>query len=153
MIITLAEAGAARLPDVMAVMADAFEPSFGEAWTEPQCRGILIMPGVWLTIATADDRPQGFSIARVVADEAELLLLGVRAGARRRGLGSTLLRAFRDGARARGACRLHLEMREGNAAIAMYNAAGFEQVGRRRDYYRGPAAISFDALTLACTID
>lgn len=151
--IMIAEAGASRLSDVMAVMADAFDPGFGEAWTEPQCRGILIMPGVWMAIAVDAAGPQGFSIARVVADEAELLLLGVRAASRRRGLGSALLTTFRESARTRGARRLHLEMREGNAAIAMYNAAGFQQVGRRRDYYRGPAAVCFDALTLACTID
>lgn len=150
--ITLSDAGVGRLHEVMEVMVEAFDPAFGEAWTEPQCRGIVVMPGVWMTIAAGEESPLGFSIARVVADEAELLLLAVRADARRRGIGTALLGAFRDGARARGAARLHLEMRDGNAAIAMYNAAGFQQVGRRRDYYRGAASVGFDALTLAINI-
>jgi len=147
--VTLADAGAAQLGDVMAIMAEAFDPAFGEAWTEPQCRGILILPGMWMTIGRRDGKAVGFSIARIVVDEAELLLLGVRRDARRRGVGRALLAAFCDEAEARGARRVHLEMRDGNAATAMYTAAGFKQVGRRPNYYRGTPSQSFDALTLS----
>lgn len=147
--VALSDVGAAQLPSVMAIMAESFDPAFGEAWSEAQCGGILIMPGVWMTLGSLDGSAAGFTIARVVADEAELLLLGVRAGARRRGVGGALLGHFCDAARARGARRVHLEMRHGNAAAAMYSAAGFEQVGRRRNYYRGSDGQSFDAVTLS----
>lgn len=147
--ITLTRAGAADLPHVIGIMADAFDPGFGEAWSEPQCSGILIMPGVWMTLARCEARAAGFSIARIVADEAELLLIAVRADARRRGVGQALLTSFCENARRRGARRVHLEMRDGNAAASMYSAAGFEQVGRRPNYYRGAGAESFDALTLS----
>lgn len=150
--VTLADARVGALPAIMAIMADAFDPAFGEAWTEAQCRGILIMPGVWMTLADCDRDPAGFSIARIVADEAELLLLGVSARLRRRGVGSALLHDFCRGAGARGATRLHLEMRAGNAAASMYSAAGFQQVGCRPNYYRGPAGQSFDAMTLCRTL-
>ncbi len=133
-------------------MAEAFDPAFGEAWTESQCSGILIMPGVWMTLAAREGEPAGFTIARIVADEAELLLLGVRADARRCGVGTALLRGFREQAAARGARRLHLEMRDGNDAGAMYSAHGFEQVGRRANYYRGADTRRFDAVTLSCMI-
>jgi len=147
--ITLGDARAAQIGDVMVIMAEAFDPEFGEAWTEPQCSGILILPGVWITIARCDGAPAGFSIARIVVDEAELLLLGVRRDARRQGVGRALLDAFCRQARQRGARRVHLEMRDGNAAARMYRMAGFEQVGRRPNYYRGSASQSFDALTLS----
>lgn len=147
--ITLADARAAQIGDVMVIMGEAFDPEFGEAWTEPQCSGILILPGVWITIAHCDGEPAGFSIARIVMDEAELLLLGVCRDARRQGVGRALLDAFCRQARHRGASRVHLEMRDGNAAAQMYRMAGFEQVGRRPDYYRGSASQSFDALTLS----
>lgn len=150
--IALSDCRAAQLPQVMALMTQAFDPAFGEAWSEAQCSGILIMPGVWMTLAARDGEPAGFTIARIVADEAELLLLGVRADARRNGVGTALLRAFREQAAARGARRLHLEMRDGNDAGAMYSAHGFEQVGRRRNYYRGADARRFDAVTLSCLI-
>lgn len=150
--IALSDCRAAELPQVMSLMAQAFDPGFGEAWSEAQCSGILVMPGVWMTLASRDGAPVGFSIARVVADEAELLLLGVRSSARRCGVGTALLKAFRDQAAARGARRLHLEMRDGNDAASMYEAHGFEQVGRRANYYRGADTRSFDAVTLSCVI-
>lgn len=146
---TLSDIGAAQLPSVMAIMAESFDPAFGEAWSEAQCGGILVMPGVWMTLASLDGSAAGFTIARVIADEAELLLLGVRTGARRRGVGGALLRHFCDAARIRGARRAHLEMRNGNAAAAMYSAAGFEQVGRRPNYYRGSDGQIFDAVTFS----
>lgn len=136
----------------MAVMSSAFDPLFGEAWSEAQCSGILIMPGVWMTLATRNDEPAGFTIARIIGDEAELLLLAVRGDMRRQGVGSGLLDRFCKIAAARGARRLHLEMRDGNGASAMYSARGFEQVGRRLNYYRGTGIESFDALTLSCTL-
>lgn len=148
----LVDARAQHLPAVMAVMADTFDPEFGEAWTQAQCAGILPMPGVWMTLAERDGVPVGFSIARVVVDEAELLLLGVRRSARGRGVGGALLSAFCDAAQTRGARRVHLEMRRGNGAAAMYGAAGFEQVGRRPNYYRGLDGQCYDALTLSRAI-
>jgi len=148
-VIALRDGRAEQLGDVMAIMAEAFDPAFGEAWTASQCSGILILPGVWMTLADLGGAPAGFTIARVVSDEAELLLLAVRDEARRRGVGRALLDAFCHDAARRGARRVHLEMREGNAAAAMYRGAGFEQVGRRPNYYRGPDAECFDALTLS----
>lgn len=147
--LALAECRGERLDDVMRIMRDAFAADFGEAWTGPQCSGILIMPGVWMTLATRDGMPAGFTIARIVADEAELLLIGVTPGCRRSGIGSALLRRFLHVAGKRGARRVFLEMRDGNNAGAMYKSHGFEQVGRRPNYYRGVGGQSFDALTLS----
>lgn len=150
--IALNEARAPQLADVMAIMAESFDPAFGEAWTHAQVGGILILPGVWMTLADLDGVPAGFSVARVVADEAELLLLAVRGDRRRRGVGGALLFAFCEAAQARGARHVHLEMRRGNAAEAMYIRAGFEQVGCRPNYYRGPDGQRFDALTLSRSV-
>ena len=141
--------GQADLRDVMAVMDDSFDPRFGEAWTMVQCAGMLPMPGVWLTLAREDEQVLGFALARLVADEAELLLLAVKTAGQRRGIGRILLEHFEDQALARGAARLHLEVREGNHALSLYEKAGFELVGRRRDYYSGQKGDRYDALTLA----
>ena len=139
----------ADLHDVMAVMEDSFDPRFGEAWTMGQCAGLLPWPGVWLTLARADEAVLGFALARVVADEAELLLLAVKTAGQRRGVGRILLEDFEDEAVARGATRLHLEVREGNHALSLYERSGFGLVGRRRDYYSGQKGDRYDALTLA----
>jgi ribosomal-protein-alanine N-acetyltransferase len=147
--VILSHGGDADLRDVMAVMHDSFDPRFGEAWTMSQCGGLLPLPGVWLTLARGEDEVLGFALARLVADEAELLLLAVTAAGQRRGIGRILLEHFEDEASARGAARLHLEVREGNHALSLYEQAGFRLVGRRRDYYCGQKGDRYDALTLA----
>lgn len=136
------------IDDVMAIMTSAFSPCFGEAWTRSQCAGILPMRGVSLTLAESDGVAVGFSLVRAVADEAELLLLAVDQTAQRRGIGHALLDHFIGAARADGAHRLHLEVRDGNPAMALYRAAGFVAAGRRRNYYHGPQGEAYDAVTL-----
>src|SRR3546814_1177284 len=81
--ITVAEGGILDLDAVMSVMDDSFDPSYGEAWTAPQCAGLMPMPGVWLSLAREGQDVVGFSLARVVSDEAELLLLAVSRGGQR----------------------------------------------------------------------
>jgi ribosomal-protein-alanine N-acetyltransferase len=147
--VELASGGLADLPAVMTVMEAAFEARFGEAWTAPQCAGLLPMGGVWLTLARTDGAPVGFSMARMVAGEAELLLLAVHPGARGRGIGKSLVEHFLAAASARGAERFYLEVRDGNAALNLYNASGFQIVGRRRGYYSGRDGSNYDALTLS----
>ena len=147
--VVLSPGGDADLRGVMTVMDDSFDPRFGEAWTMAQCAGLLPLPGVWLTLARHEEEVLGFSLARLVADEAELLLLAVKAAGQRRGIGRILLEHFEDEAAARGAVRLHLEVREGNHALSLYEQAGFGLVGRRRDYYCGQKGDRYDALTLA----
>jgi [ribosomal protein S18]-alanine N-acetyltransferase len=134
---------------VMTVMEDSFDPCYGEAWTASQCAGLLPMPGIWLSLAREEGAVVGFALARAVADEAELLLLAVRRGSQRRGIGKKLLDRFVAVARRRGAARLHLEVREGNHAVNLYREAGFGLVGRRPNYYNGPGGECYDALTLA----
>ena len=142
--------GRARdLDAVMDVMDDGFDPAFGEAWTAPQCSGLLPVPGVWLTLALTADEVIGFALSRIVADEAELLLLAVKKKWQRRGVGQALLESFRSTAIGRGAQRLHLEVREGNHAVKLYKTAGFSEVGRRRGYYSGRDGQVYDALTLS----
>jgi ribosomal-protein-alanine N-acetyltransferase len=140
----------ADIGEVILIMESAFGTAYGEAWTRSQCAGILPMTGVTLTLARAEaDRPVGFSLVRSVADESELLLLGVMPEHQRQGIGSLLLDYFIKNAREQGSSRLHLEVRRGNPAAAMYRNAGFVQVGRRQNYYSGADGQRFDALTLA----
>lgn len=148
--VTLSEGGLLDLADVMTVMDDSFEPCFGEAWTAAQCAGLMPMPGVWLTLAhDMIGAPVGFALSRIVVDEAELLLLAVRTGAQGRGVGRSLVERFIEIATERGARRLHLEVRDGNHAIRLYEGLGFALVGRRPNYYNGPGGRNYDALTFA----
>lgn len=151
--ITVSEGGVLDLDHVMRVMNDSFDPAYGEAWTAPQCAGLIPMPGVWLSIARDGEAVLGFALGRVVLREAELLLLAVKRGSQGAGVGRKLLQRFVEVAVARGAQRLHLEVRDGNPAIKLYRSAGFAEVGRRKNYYTGRDGQIYDALTLAKTAE
>jgi [ribosomal protein S18]-alanine N-acetyltransferase len=146
-LVELREGGAQDIAAVDRIMQAAFEPRFGEAWTAPQCLGMLSLPGVWLVLASLDGKDIGFAMARSTGPDGELLLLATDPAARRRGVAGTLLRAVIAEAKARGVLDLHLEVRSGNDAVRLYRREGFDKVGERPDYYRGKTGQSFDAQT------
>lgn len=144
---------------IMAVMAAAFDPAFGEAWNRRQVEDALKFGNCHYFLVNAKglaaldgEPPAGFSLSRTGFEEEELLLLGVIPEFRRCGIGRTLLSQLRIAAGTRGAKRLLLEMRRGNPAEALYTAFGFYPVGERREYYRTPAGLRLDAITFACDI-
>ena len=145
---TIARGGRDDVAEVMRTMDEAFDPRFGEAWTAAQCGGAIGMPGVWLVVARSGDEPAGFALVRVIVDEAELLLIAVRPAFRRLGIARALIEEVVAIATRNNATRLLLEMRDGNAAFALYAGAGFSEIGRRRGYYTGRNREIFDAVTL-----
>lgn len=79
----------------------------------------------------------GYAGCCVVGSDADVQTLAVAASARGSGLGRRLLDHLVQVAAGCGARRLHLEVRADNVpAIGLYRSAGFEEVGRRRGYYR-----------------
>ena len=147
MTLELVDGGADNLDSVMKVMTAAFPARYGEAWTRSQCAGILPMTGVRLVVARDGDETVGFSLFRTIADDAELLLLAVAPEAQGHGIGRKLLEHFVEDAKKNGAAKIHLEVRDGNPAIRVYEAAGFVQSNRRRNYYHGRDGARYDALT------
>ena len=147
--VTLCQGNANDLDGVMDVMSNAFDGGFGEGWSRSQCAGILPLSGVVLTLARdRHGQARGFSLQRRVADESELLLLAVHRSAQRGGIGMQLLDHFVASSRSSGATKLHLEVRDGNPATAMYQAFGFAPAGRRTNYYHGSDGRLFDAVTM-----
>lgn len=143
-----------NLDSVMRVMTAAFSDRYGEAWTRSQCAGILPMAGVKLVLAEdGKDHVVGFSLYRTISDDAELLLLAVAPDSQGQGIGRDLLGHFIEDAKKNGAARIHLEVRDGNPAIRLYEAAGFEQANRRRNYYHGRGGGQFDALTFVLSTE
>jgi ribosomal-protein-alanine N-acetyltransferase len=87
-------------------------------------------------VAVQDGRMQGFLVARTVAPgECEVLNMAVAPEFRRRGIGRALFESLLGGYR--GA--VFLEVRESNEiARKFYKIIGFQEVGRRPDYYGSP---------------
>ncbi|WP_431469611.1 GNAT family N-acetyltransferase [Sphingosinithalassobacter sp. LHW66-3] len=148
-LVALRPGGAHDLALVNSIMQEAFDPRYGEAWTTPQCMGMLSLPGAWLTLAELNGEAAGFALARSAGPEAELLLLATRPASRGRGVGGALLRAVVEEARERRVLDLHLEVRAGNAAARLYQREGFTKVGERRGYYRGRNGQLFDGETFS----
>lgn len=117
-------------------------------WSEAEIAGLLADPTVFLLEA-----PAGFLMGRAVAGEAELLTLAVDPAARRTGTGRALVARFLDEARARGGETAFLEVSaENDAAIALYDSAGFVTAGRRRGYYATSDGRRIDALVMSCAL-
>lgn len=114
-------------------------------------REILAMPGATGRLALAGDRlvagpgpsgPAGLVLWRIAADEAEILTIAVLPPWRRQGLGRRLVEIAAAEAAQAGATVLFLEVATTNAGgRALYAAAGFNPVGRRRGYYNGADAL------------
>lgn len=90
----------------------------------------------------------GFILSRVVGDEAEILTVCVAPRVRGRGFGARLLAAHVPDLMRAGVRQLFLEVEAGNeAAIKLYTRQGFEEIGRRKGYYRSAAGAA-DAVTM-----
>jgi [ribosomal protein S18]-alanine N-acetyltransferase len=117
-------------------------------WTRAEFSALLDSPHV---TALGDDR--AFILARIIADEAEVLTIATDPDHRRHGLARALLARFHAAAQAKGAVTAFLEVAADNApALGLYLSAGYVQAGLRRAYYDradGPAA---DALILRCLL-
>ena len=84
----------------------------------------------------------GWVVMSAIGAEADVMTIATTEAARGRGVGRSLLTAGLDWAARQGAEVVHLEVADGNdAALGLYRSLGFEEWGRRPDYYPGADAI------------
>ncbi len=113
-----------------------FKESGERAWSADEFRQLLGTPGCLGMVAVLEQRPAGLALARVAADEAEVLTLGVVPSLRRQGIGDFLLARLGHACRQCGARCLFLEVAEDNfPARRLYGSNGFVVVARRDGYY------------------
>lgn len=126
--------------EVMAAIHAASFPA-RDAWGAETFRQQASLPGVLALLHPSG----GMIVARIAADEAEILTLAVIPERRRGGVGAMLLHAASRQLAALGARACFLEVSVRNeAALALYANAGFIKAGLRRDYYSDTS----DALVL-----
>ncbi|MBQ0823647.1 GNAT family N-acetyltransferase [Microvirga terrae] len=95
-------------------------------------------------------KPVGFTLSRIVLDEAEIITVAIAAEARGKGHARPLLSRHLDELARRGVARVHLEVEDGNApALAAYRRLGFRDIGRRDGYYQKADGTRVAALTMA----
>ena len=119
-----------------------------DPWDNPAIAGIMGIAGFFGRIAREDRQPIGFVVALGLAEECEILSLGVLPDRRRTGCGSALLGAVCSEAMRRNMRSIVLEVAADNAAArALYAARGFLSVGCRPNYYQRTGG-RIDALIL-----
>ena len=89
----------------------------------------------------------GFIVWRVVADQAEIITIGVHPDARRGGIATAMLVLAETDAKKRGATKMFLEVADNNhPARAMYENNGYKQINIRPKYYDGIDAILMEKI-------
>lgn len=153
-----------QVDQIMTVMRAAFDPAWGEAWNRRQIEDSLAMPSTFALLADPQGQilpaqgsaaglpAAGFLLSRYAPGEEELLLIAVQPEFQRCGIGEALIRRLANDARARGAERIFLEMRENNPAARLYHRVGFEPIGRRKAYYLLADGNRMDAITFGLSI-
>lgn len=133
------------------ILARLHAECFDNPWGAAEFAKLMAMPGAIALLALDDGEPLAFLLARQAADEAEILTIGTRPFARRRGLALRLMDALAQDLPA--ARRLFIEVARGNkAARALYARAGFAVAGERPGYYERPGSMREDALVMAKAI-
>ena len=141
------EATALDLEAITAIEASCFPIA---PWPRETFADELLRPQAHTLVATSHGRVVAFACVWHVADEAHLLRIAVEPTGQRTGIGRALLVRVIADARASGCVQIDLEVARGNAAaLAFYLAAGFAQVGERKQYYRAPPD---DALLLRLSL-
>lgn len=125
--------------------------AFSDPWSLQSFRDALEHPAVHFVAARTDDGlVVGYVVAWLVADEGEIANLAVTPEVWGSGVGARLLDAALHEAADRGVVNVYLEVRDSNErARRLYRSRGFEEVGRRRGYYRRPVE---DAIVLRRTL-
>jgi ribosomal-protein-alanine N-acetyltransferase len=123
--------------DLPAIM-DIELASYAHPWTEALF--ISCIEGGYISrVLVEENRIIGYLIVSVAVGECHILNVCSAPAGRRRGVARYLLTHIFEEAQALGAEQVFLEVRPSNVnAIGLYEALGFEQVGRRKNYY--PAA-------------
>lgn len=137
---------AADLDRVLALEKNAFS----HPWTRKLYADALTSYECWMMCV--DKQHVGHGVISQVLDEAHLLNIAIAVEQQGQGLGLQLLEHLMQRASQRGCVECFLELRASNrSAYALYERFGFNEIGRRRDYY--PALDGYeDALVMACTL-
>jgi ribosomal-protein-alanine N-acetyltransferase len=142
--------GSATVHDLASVAAIE-RVAFSDPWSLRSIRQALDSPTVFFACARSDGGGVlGYVVAWFVADQGEIANIAVAPDHRGHGVGRALLDAALSEAEVRGISAVFLEVRDSNRrARELYASRGFEEVGRRRRYYRKPVE---DAIVLRRTL-
>ena len=126
------------------------QKAFSHPWTRELYADALTSYECWMMYV--GQQHVGHGVISQIVDEAHLLNIAIDVAQQGKGLGLQLLEHLMQRASQRGCVECFLELRASNlSAYGLYERFGFNEIGRRRDYY--PTAEGHeDALVMACTL-
>ena len=126
---------------------DIFElekDTFSDAWSEKVILDFINKGSV--LVHKNENKITGYCIFMLAADEGEILRIAVKKENKKKGIGRILIHSALNFLKSHGASSVYLEVRaSNNAAICLYESAGFEKTGIRQGYYKesGEDAVLF----------
>jgi len=139
----------AACPADLAAILQIEHRVFSDPWSADAFTSDFDDPYTWFRVIEVDGVVSGYVIARIVARQGEIVNIAVAPTHHGTGLGGRLLDAAIAATDADACEAVWLEVRVSNsAARRLYESRTFEEIGRRRGYYRGPVE---DALVLRRT--
>ena len=134
-----------KVSDVAAI-AELEKRCFSDPWSADSIASELVNPLSYWLVAEVDGQVVGYVGSQSVLDAADMMNIAVSPEYRRRGVAKALVNELTAYLSKNDVIALLLEVRVSNEpAITLYEKIGFQQVGRRPNYYRNPRE---DALIL-----
>ncbi|UUM13211.1 ribosomal protein S18-alanine N-acetyltransferase [Clostridiaceae bacterium HFYG-1003] len=110
--------------------------SFSSPWSREAIQAELHNEQAYYLTARADGQTVGYAGAWLVFDEVQITNIAVHPQMRGRGIAGRLLQALIEDMRERSMAVMFLEVRVSNqAAIRLYESAGFQYAGYRKGFY------------------
>ena len=126
-------------PEDVKAIAELEKVCFSDPWSENSIASELDNRLSYWLVAEINGEVAGYVGSQSVLDGADMMNLAVAPAHRRQGVGEALVKALTDYLQQQGIIVLLLEVRVTNdPAIALYRSLGFEQIGRRPNYYHHP---------------
>ena len=130
----------------VAQVAELEKLCFSDPWSENSVASELNNPLSFWLVALDGERVAGYIGSQTVMDESDMMNVAVHPDYRKQGIATALILGLVEELRKRGSRSLTLEVRASNeTAISVYSKLEFQEVGRRKNYYRNPRE---DALIL-----
>jgi len=135
-------------------LVDIHAGAFVRGWSAEDLAALMAGPNVFALAVRRESvfgvrRLVGFVTIRIAADEAEVLTIAVNRASRGKGFGRLLMEEAMRRLYRESVSTCFLEVDSGNErAVGLYRTIGFEEVGKRKEYYDNSASGDGSALVM-----
>ena len=112
---------------------------FSDPWSEKALRDYLSSPSARGYVLSENKKILSYALFSTLLEEGEVLRIGTKMSALRRGFAESLLEHYFTHSKKDGVKKIFLEVRKENlAARSLYEKTGFVLIGTRKGYYKNP---------------